>query len=95
VLTVQPVTATDVDGLVALDDDLSDDDRYRQFLLRLPAAATGWPRGTGSRRLRPARAGTPGEPSVLTPPRHRRSRLDARAPADLEWGATAGQDFVP
>jgi hypothetical protein len=31
VLTVRPVTATDVDGLVALDDDLSDDDRYRQF----------------------------------------------------------------
>jgi hypothetical protein len=29
VLTVRPVTATDVDGLVALDDDLSDDDRYR------------------------------------------------------------------
>ena len=29
--TVRPVTTTDVDGLVALYDSLSDDDRYRRF----------------------------------------------------------------
>lgn len=31
VLTVRPVIPTDVDGLVALYDGLSDDDRYRRF----------------------------------------------------------------
>jgi hypothetical protein len=48
-LTVRPVTPADVDGLVALYDGLSEDDRYRRFFTgTCPPRRVSWrhPRGT-------------------------------------------------